>query len=365
MALTKSEKVRALELCKDKTPAEIGRILGKTRHEVRDYLKNKPEYINRNRPPPKKETPCLTDLIKRPVSRESLLAALNVTDRVLDAMLDDLEDEGYQLMRINDKVSLSKVPLAEKQTLELDWKGDKIIRFGLLSDTHIGSKYTQITHLHDAYDFFEREGITEIYHAGDITEGWGMRQGHEHECYIHGGDQFIEEVVRVYPKREGMTTHFITGNHDHSFIKKAGIDLGPKIADQRPDMNYLGQDTALIKMTDDCTMELMHPGGGSSYSISYRSQKIAESMEGGTKPNILAMGHFHKLEYLPVYRNIHIFQTGCIQAQTPWMRGKSLLAMTGYWLIEIRVDDCGQVNDVIPWLRPFYQAIEDDYKNWR
>ena len=89
-----------------------------------------------------------------------------------------------------------------------------------MGDTQINSNYTQITHLHNLYDLYEREGITEVYHVGDIDEGEEMRKGHKYECYKQGADAHVEEIVKVYPKRNGITTHFITGNHDASMIKK-------------------------------------------------------------------------------------------------------------------------------------------------
>ena len=58
-----------------------------------------------------------------------------------------------------------------------------------------------------------------------------------------------------------------------------------------------------------------------AYALSYKIQKMVEAMSGGEKPNILAVGHYHKLEMFP-YRNVQCFQTGTFQAQTPWMRGK-------------------------------------------
>ena len=103
-------------------------------------------------------------------------------------------------------------------------------------------------------------------------------------------------------------TDFITGNHDASMIKLAGANIGAMIASRRGDMRYLGQDSAVIQLTDSCTLELRHPGDGTAYAISYKIQKMIEAMSGGEKPNILAIGHYHKQEY-QFYRNVHAIQT--------------------------------------------------------
>ena len=161
----------------------------------------------------------------------------------------------------------------------VDWKGNRIVRFALMGDTQINSKYTQITHLHSFYDEAEKRGIKHIYHTGDIDEGDQMRMGHQFECYNQGADDHVDEIVRVYPKRDGVTTHFITGNHDASIKKRSGHDIGKAIAKLRPDMEYLGQDCALIYLTPNCTLELRHPWDGTAYAISYKIQKNDRSHE--------------------------------------------------------------------------------------
>lgn len=252
----------------------------------------------------------------------------------------------------------------EPEVVTINWKGNKIVRFALMGDTQINSKDTQLTHLHSFYDECARQGIKHIYHTGDIDEGEQMRPGHQYECYNQGADDHVDEICRVYPERIGITTHFIIGNHDASLIKRCGYDIGPAIAARRNDMEYLGRDCAIVKLTPNCTLELRHPWNGSSYALSYQIQKMVDAMAGGEKPNILAVGHYHKTEFI-FYRNIHCFQTGCFQAQTGFMRGKSIAAHMGGWIIEIEVDDEGTIETIKQQFIPYYKAIKEDYKNWR
>jgi hypothetical protein len=93
-------------------------------------------------------------------------------------------------------------------------------------------------------------------------------------------------------------------------------------------------------------------------------QKMIESMSGGEKPNILAVGHYHKAEYI-FYRNVHTFQTGCTLAQTPWMKGKGIAAHIGGWIVEVHVDDEGTITRLKQEYIPFYKAIKEDWLNWR
>lgn len=246
----------------------------------------------------------------------------------------------------------------------VNWHGNQTIRFALMGDTQINSKYTQLTYLHDFYDVCYQRGIHDVYHTGDMDEGDQMRMGHQYECYTQGADDHVKEIVKNYPKRDGITTHFITGNHDASIIKRSGHNIGTAIAEKRSDMEYLGQDCAVINLTPKCTLELRHPWDGTAYAISYKIQKMIEAMGGGEKPSILAVGHYHKQENL-FYRNVHAFQTGCFQAQTPFMRGKGIAAIMGGWIIEITVNADGAITSIKPEWVPYYTAIKDDYTNWR
>lgn len=286
------------------------------------------------------------------------------SERVVQAILEDIKEDGFLLSDIDGKIKICKNVLEQDNVLVNDWKGERIIRFGLCGDPQFNSKYVQITHLHKYYEMLASEGITTAYNTGDIDEGEEMRPGHKYECYKQGADDHVEEIVKNYPVLKNGETFFITGNHDHSLIKRAGLDIGKQIAEKRKDMKYVGMSNATIELTPNCTLELRHPIDGTAYAISYKMQKMIEAMSGGEKPNILAVGHYHKAEYL-FYRNVHAIQTGCFQAQTSWMKGKQIAAMMGGWIIEAHVDEEGTITRFKQEFIPFYRAIKDDYLNWR
>jgi len=99
---------------------------------------------------------------------------------------------------------------------------------------------------------------------------------------------------------------------------------------------------------------MLHPDGGSSYAISYKSQKIIESLEGGHKPNVLLIGHFHKSEYI-FYRNIHCIQAGTLEGQTKFMKGNHLSAHKGFWLLDIESNTKGDVTAFGSTFYPSYR----------
>jgi hypothetical protein len=98
----------------------------------------------------------------------------------------------------------------------------------------------------------------------------------------------------------------------------------------------------------------MHAGGGSAYAVSYSAQKIIEMFDGGEKPNILAIGHYHKSEYLPNWRNVHALQLGTTKAQDTFMRKKRLMAMVGGWRCSVLLDRDGVITEFGATYLPFF-----------
>jgi len=207
----------------------------------------------------------LIETLKKGIDIKELSEKLNISVKTCESVIEDIKSQGYNVLQAGNEIKISNIIVPTDNRIEHKWNGDKIIRFGLMGDTQINSKYTQLTHLHKFYDICKAEGIDTVYHTGDIDEGEQMRPGHQYECYEQGADDHVKEIVRVYPKREGITTYFITGNHDASIIRRCGYDIGYPIAAQRDDMKYLGQLSAVIDLTPNCTLELRHPIDGTCF----------------------------------------------------------------------------------------------------
>jgi hypothetical protein len=54
---------------------------------------------------------------------------------------------------------------------------------------------------------------------------------------------------------------------------------------------------------------------------------------------MLCIGHYHKAEMIPSYRNICICQSGTFCRQTPFMARQGLAAHVGGWVFEVRVGE--------------------------
>lgn len=236
----------------------------------------------------------------------------------------------------------------------------KPYKIGLVADTHLGSTKQQLTLLHKAYEIFAEENVAMVLHAGDISDGDGMvYTGQRFEMFLHGADNHIKYVVENYPKAD-FPTKFITGNHDESFYKSAGTDIGKAVSDKRKDLEYLGLYGAYINI-GNLRIYLMHGSGGGAYAQSYKCQKICEKFKSGErKPHILVLGHYHNANILPSYRNIYAIQMPSMQGQTPFAVKKGLASEMGVVILEITPDTKG-----IGMLRtdfiPFYTELDGDY----
>lgn len=251
-------------------------------------------------------------------------------------------------------------PIPPPEDKIYDFTKSQTYKFGVVSDTHLNSREQQLTHLNRLYDLFVAEGVSDVYHAGDITAGEGMFRGQVYEIFNVGFDNQADYIIKKYPQRRGITTHFITGNHDLSYYKSRGVDIGEKIALKRPDMNYLGKWAAWVKLGENTTMYILHPDSGPAYAVSYKPQKIAAGFMGGEKPNIMILGHWHQIEYL-FERNIHILQAGCFEGQTPYLKRKGIMPKIGGWIIEIHIDRKGTVSRFKSELVSFFEPLKDDY----
>jgi hypothetical protein len=212
--------------------------------------------------------------------------------------------------------------------------------FALTGDRHTGSLYQHTAALSAFYEFCKEEGVECVYDAGDILAGHNVYRGQEFELRDLGFEAQLNRLRKDAPRN--VPTRFITGNHDASFKNACGVSVGKSIEEAVPEYHFLGEDQARVRFdtpNGSYTLGLIHPGGGSSYALSYRPQKIIESLEGGTKPNMLAIGHHHKAEMMPTYRNVCGVQVGTFERQTPFMARQGLAAHVGGWIVEVYVGE--------------------------
>lgn len=225
------------------------------------------------------------------------------------------------------------------------------ITLGILTDTHIGSSYTDEGHVASAIAEFNRVGVDAILHAGDVTEGMSGRDGHVYELSRIGYKAQRDAAVELF-KQADARLYFISGNHDRWYLKKGdiGADIVGDIA-EKIGATHLGHDEG-DTVINGIVVRLWHGEDAGSYAVSYRLQKIVESFTGGEKPNVLICGHTHKAAYL-FDRNVHVISAGALQGQSKWMRGKRLAAHRGFWVARLTIAE-NEVKSFSPTWYPIY-----------
>lgn len=233
----------------------------------------------------------------------------------------------------------------------VSFEGDRI-RVGAMTDTHIGSIQSPPERIYQIFDEFKKAKVDFITHSGDVTEGMSNRPGHIYELTALGYDAQKALSIEIFKQWTDTDIYAIDGNHDRWFLKSNGAKIVKDIADVIPNFKFIGHDEGDISLKGKATLNLWHGEDGNSYALSYRLQKILESLTGGEKPNAMICGHTHK--YVDIFER-HVFCTsvGCVQSQTPWMKSKRIAAHPGFAIIDYWVNDRGICKMTHTW-HPFY-----------
>jgi len=302
---------------------------------------------------------------KKRVRVDTLADLLDVSPKRIVAGLESLRSSGYRIPKITDgAVELSKVPppgdAVHKLPLALvdgDW-----IRFGVVSDTHLCSKECALDELHLAYEFFAAEGITDVFHPGDLVAGMGIFPGQAHHVTHLGFEDQRDFAVGSYPRVRGVTTHIIGGNHDlEGDFGRVGADPVKGFCNKRPDFNYLGAYSAYVELPNGGSMHLLHGKGGMSYAYSYKAQKIVDGYAQGRKPGALLLGHYHvQGNFSP--RGVHTMFPACFEWQSAQFGARlGLTPIVGFHVVEARLGDDGTI---VRWKPEFFQFINGRSVGW-
>ncbi|MCK9629453.1 MAG: metallophosphoesterase family protein [Bacteroidales bacterium] len=291
-------------------------------------------------------------------SVDELADVADVSPRRVREALERLGHEGFRVAETDDaRVVIERTPRPSEDTHELLFAGE-VYRFGVVSDTHLCSKHCRLEELHIAYDYLEAHGIETVYHPGDIGAGRGIYKGQDHELTHFTYEEQRAYIVENYPRREGITTRIISGNHDcEGDFGRAGADLCHGVANGREDVIWDGMYSASYTLPQGTRVDIRHPMGGKAYADSYIPKRFAESFEGGDKPNVLIFGHWHTAFYQPI-RNIQVMCAGTFEGGGNSLGQRRPLGApaVGFWMVEMRVADDGSVVEFDPKWRPFYRG---------
>ncbi len=301
-------------------------------------------------PPISSEQPLLEKLKgKEPQGFEKLASELGLGVDVVTGLIDGLKDKGYGFAYDAESVVKSISP--EPQTI---FDATKILpdvnfQFGVVSDTHLCSKKERLDALEKMYDTFEKEGVSVVWHVGDVTDGYNVYRGQEFEVKMFGQDEQVDYAVANYPKRKGINTYYILGNHDLRQYETGGIDIGKPISQRRDDMKYLGQATAKAILANGVEMELLHPAGTGAYALSYKAQRHINNLAPKDVPDILLFGHYHSSFYMK-YRDVNFLQVPCFKDSGIFEKRLGLNPTIGGWLVNGHITGEGSIDNFKPQL---------------
>jgi len=272
-------------------------------------------------------------------------------DKETEKILKQMEKRGFTAKEVNKFIdAMERRQSTQRKAYTL---GNINAKFGIFGDTHMGN----IQFDQKLFDYmiktFDKENVDYVLCTGDIVDGWYQnRPSSIFEQNAIGFDAQFKLAEKNLKKIE-QPLYFITGNHSYNtFVRGAGVEIGNYLEDKLENSTWLGNGEGDIILGGQ-KIKLLHPDGGTAYAISYRPQKIVESLGGGEKPNMLLIGHYHKAEYI-FYRNVHTIQTGTLMGQTKFMRGKSIPAHKGFWIVDVQGKKNGQIDRISPSLYPAY-----------
>lgn len=219
--------------------------------------------------------------------------------------------------------------------------------FGMISDTHLGSVAERLDLCNYAYDIFAESGCKQIFHSGDLTDGWAEYKGHMNFVKVYGEQPQALHAMRNYPARKDITTYVIGGNHDDSFrhskldrlsLITHGFHHEGRDHDGRKDIVYIGQYSHTIVLPQQVTMHMLHPRGGGIYAVSYKQQKRSEAMDRNLRPDIQMSGHYHTFNYVWL-NHTHFISMPGLQDETEFFKRLGLPRSLGFVVCHYKIDN--------------------------
>lgn len=146
-----------------------------------------------------------------------------------------------------------------------------------IADTHIGSNYERLDLLNEIYNYCAKNGITTIFHCGDIIDNIVLEGKVPKE-------ERVDYLLKNYPYDKNILTFNIFGNHDISILKELNQNLQVLLENYRHDLVNLGYMQGILKVKND-TITLYHPFSSNSYIF-----------DKGNQSSIILQGHSHKFQ---------------------------------------------------------------------
>lgn len=293
----------------------------------------------------------LLPLIKHKRSLAYVAGELEVsTDKILSAVakLQIGSYRGVTVWEESGTIYIQNITKPRTVTSETDLShlmSGNSVTFAVVSDTHFGSNKTAHKSLSNFYDYVQSLGIQTVLHVGDLSDGYySNRPTSLMEQDAIGFQSQLNMLVKDYPRREGITTYCISGNHDATHSRNGFANIGESLGMMRDDIIYLGHNYAKVWLTDKLDVSLIHPTDGSSYSITHKLQQVIERNT-SRRSKLMFQGHYHKMAFIR-FRDIYGWAVPSFQRQTDFMQDNNLTSEVGGLIITVKLNDNGDILSV-------------------
>ena len=312
---------------------------------------------------------------------EDLCKSYNISKDDMFLLIHELKNRGYNVVTKNTNAHLETegiiLPETSNITLvrnfgheslvdDLNYEitdNDENVKIMLISDTRFGSIYQQTTILNNLYSKASRLGVKHVFLTGDVVEGiyTGAKSIFNTTLHKFGYEDQAQLVADCFPRVDGITTYFLTGEHDLSFLKtKEKVDIGKIIESKREDMIYLGQSRRKVQIIEEgkngqISLFLQHAKGSVPYTVSYKPQQMINSLRNEDKTDILVTSHFGAADSF-LRRGVRSIQVPTVVKTTPEMRSAStpVYNTIGGWIVDLEKDSRGNLKNTKQIWIPYY-----------
>jgi hypothetical protein len=300
---------------------------------------------------------ALRDVLRKTTATpiDELADTLDCSPRRIRTLLDELTRARYDIRLEEVTAELRRVPTEGSAGTRPRWSGATHQTFGVTSDRHYCNRHSKVRSIQQAYQTMAEAGCQFVVDAGDIFDGCpAMHKGFEFDLGIAGMDAQLDFVEEIFPSE--IPTLMIPGNHCLSWYKQAGANVVKQLCDRKPETwLYAGTREAFLHgpTGKPNLIYLKHPGDGSSYARSYKSQKLAEWLHDAVNdvaidlearelnlyPRLVFLGHYHKYCHIRGPYSSHFFTLPSLCGMTSFQSAKALFNEMGFLTVTITFDD--------------------------
>ena len=244
-----------------------------------------------------------------------------------------LEEERNRFIENTPKIDMGNTIKEEKES-KLDPANLIKFKLGVISDTHIGTRWFDEKALRNFYSACYKAGVERVIHAGDLFDGNNTYSYQEKDQNLVGYTAQLNWIIKNYPKYEGIVTYVVSGNHDVSIMKKQDIHPIQELAKTRYDIKFSGNYYSDFNK-DGVKIRVIHCDGANYTGEPMTKMKglIDASIR---KPHIFIMGHLHQAMELHDYGGVqYAVAPGCFVKENEYTIRRAYIPAVGGFILDI------------------------------